>query len=91
MKILIQHKKSFQYVRSEAEWTDDALKAQNFDRIQSAADFCRKNALSEAYIICGEYNEQAKRLNAATKTVLDVGRLRAQPSQAENALNHAHS
>ena len=79
MKILIQHKDSFQYVRSEADWTDDPLKARNFERIQNAAEFCRKHALSKAYIICGDYNEQANRLNAATKSVFDIALLRAQP------------
>ena len=76
MKVVIQHKTSFQYVRSETDWTDDPFKAYNFERIQSAADFCREHNLLKAYIVCGEFDAETKRFNAATKSILDVARIR---------------
>ena len=80
MKVVIQHKTSFQYVKSDADWTEDVFKAHDFQRIQNAAEFCRKHNLRKAYIVSGEFNAEAKRFNAATKSILDVAHLRSQPS-----------
>jgi hypothetical protein len=79
VKVVIQHKTSFQYVRSESDWTDDAFKAHDFGRIQAAAEFCRKHNLGQAYIVAGEFNPVARRFNAARKSILDVAQLRSQP------------
>ena len=81
MKIVIQHKTTFQYIVSEVEWTDDTFKARDFVRVQTAAEFCRKNNLPNAYIVCGEFDIEAKRFNAATKSFLDVTQLRPRPSE----------
>jgi hypothetical protein len=77
VKVVIQHKTSFQYVRSEADWTEDVFKAHDFERIQCAAEFCRKHNLQKAYIIAGEFNVEARRFNAATKSILDIAQIRS--------------
>ena len=79
VKVVVQHKKTFQYVQSETDWTDDAFKAHNFERVHSAAEFCHKNKLRQVYVVCGEFNSESKRFNAATKTILDIAQLRPQP------------
>jgi hypothetical protein len=76
VKVVVQLKKSFQYVRSENEWTDDAFMARNFERIHAAFEFCRKHQLRQAYIICGELNPDSKQFNAATKSIWDIAHLR---------------
>jgi len=79
LKVVIQHKTSFQYVKSEADWTEDAFQARDFERIHSAAEFCRKHNLQQAYIITGEFNTQARRFNPATKSIFDISQLRSRP------------
>jgi hypothetical protein len=81
LKVVIQHKTSFQYVKSDADWTDEAFKARDFGRIQTAAEFCRKHNLRQAYIIAGEFNSDAKRFNAATKSIFDIEQLRSRPDR----------
>ena len=71
---------SFHYVKSDTDWTEDALKAHDFQRVQDAAEFCRKHNLQKAYIVAGDFNAEAKRFNAATKSILDVAQLRSQPA-----------
>jgi len=77
VKVVIQHKTSFQYVKSDTDWTEDAFRAHDFQRIQSAAEFCRTHNLRTAYIVAGDFNAEAKRFNAATKCILDIAQLRA--------------
>ena len=81
LKVVIQHKISFKYVRSDADWTDDAFKAHDFGRIQTAAHFCQTHNLKDAYIVSGEFNSDAKRFNAATKSILDVAQIRSRLSR----------
>jgi len=76
MRVVIQHKTSFRYVRAEDDWTDDALMARNFERIRNAAEFCRQHNLRQAYIVAGDFDATGHRFNSATKTMLDVGQLR---------------
>jgi hypothetical protein len=80
VKVVIQHKTSFQYVRSETDWTDDALKAFDFERIQNAAEFCHRNKLRQAYIVAGDFNAESKRFNGATKSIFDVKQLSSRPT-----------
>jgi len=76
MRVVIQHKTDFRYVCAEADWTDDALMARDFERIGNAAVFCRKHNLRQVYIVAGDFDAAGHRFNAATKTMLDVGQLR---------------
>ena len=77
MKVVIQHKKSFQYVHSDADWTDDPFQALDFGGIQRAVDFCQKRNLRDVYIVSGEFNAAAKRFNAASKTIWDAAQFQS--------------
>jgi hypothetical protein len=76
VRVVIQHKTSFHYVRSDSDWTNDALKARDFERIQAAADFCRKHNLREAYIVSGDFHLNANGCNPAPRSIFDIADFR---------------
>lgn len=81
LRVVIQHKGTFQFLRNDSDWTSDMSQANDFQRIQLAAAFCREHELRDVYIVRGQFNRSAKRFEAEHKTILDVKHLRAAPEQ----------
>jgi hypothetical protein len=75
--VVIQHKTTFQYVRSPGDWTPNASDAHDFQRVIAAAEYCRENDLKNVRIIQGHWDKADGRFNAASKTILEVPRVRA--------------
>jgi hypothetical protein len=81
-KVVIQHKISFHYVRSPEDWTSDPSQAHDFQSLHLAAQFCREHDLKAVHIIHGHFNEAANRFDAATKTIIEVPRVRSWDNDA---------
>jgi hypothetical protein len=80
MRVVIQDKGDFRYIRSETEWTTDSSEAFDFERIQKAAEFCHRHGLRQAYIVAGDYNAEAKRFNGGSKSVFDAKQFGSAPA-----------
>jgi hypothetical protein len=50
MKILLQHTRTLQYLRTNEAWTRSELEARNFQHSQSAIDFAHENNLTDVYV-----------------------------------------
>jgi hypothetical protein len=50
MKILLQHRRTLQYVQTVDAWTKSDTEAQNFGHSQTAIDFAHDHNLSEVYV-----------------------------------------
>jgi hypothetical protein len=50
MKILLQHTRTLQYLRTEEAWTRSEAEARNFQHSQKAIDFAHQHNLTEVYI-----------------------------------------
>jgi hypothetical protein len=76
-KVVIQNKINFHYVRSPDDWTNDPSQAYDFQSLHVAAEFCREHDLKTVHIIHGQFNDAANRFDAATKTIIEVPRVRS--------------
>jgi len=77
-KVVIQHKKDFQYLRGvNDDWTRNPTSALSFASIYLAAEFCSRHQLKEVYIIQGDFNEASNRFDASSKNILEVPHVRS--------------
>jgi hypothetical protein len=51
MKVFIQDKNTRMFIASGGEWITDMLKAQDFERIIPALDFCAGKCLSNVFLL----------------------------------------
>jgi hypothetical protein len=84
VRVFIQDKKSFRYLGSESDWTNNISNARNFRRIREAAEFCRQSNLHHCYIVTGDFAE-AGQFNGAIKLRLDVAQLRSSNDRSEQS------
>jgi hypothetical protein len=50
MKILLQHKRTLQYVQTVDAWTKHEMNAHNFAHSQKAIDFAHDHDLTDVYV-----------------------------------------
>lgn len=50
MKILLQHKRTLQYVQTVDAWTQSHAEAHNFAHSQTAIDFAHEHDLNDVYV-----------------------------------------
>jgi len=50
MKILLQHKRTLQYVQTVDAWTKNEIEAHNFAHSQKAIDFAHDHDLTDVYV-----------------------------------------